>query len=146
MSGLVRSCGVIESTMASMRRSCLSSTEGRARYSFRVTCQEYSRAAELAHHFELREEIVEIEFRAAQLSLQPLRFFFVYRSAAFSTNHDVAHSENATRQPIGDEGFELIELFANSGEFDWALRHFAHGESCTARASPSEFGQTIPVI
>src|SRR5204863_1042035 len=98
--------------------------------------------AKLAHHFELREEIVEIEFRAAQLSLQPLRFFFVYRFGRFlDQTHDVAHSENATRQPIGDEGFELIELFANAGKFDWALRHFAHGESCTAPRVAVEFGQ-----
>src|SRR5204862_4463368 len=98
--------------------------------------------AEFAHHFELRQEIVEIELRRAQLSLQSLFFFFIDDFGCFFDQpDDVAHPENAASQAVRYEDFELIELFADAGEFDRAMRHFAHRKRRATARVTIELGQ-----
>ena len=74
--------------------------------------------------------------------LHPRGFLFVDGLGGFLHQaDDVAHPENPARQTIGHERLELIELFADAGELDRALRHFAHRERCAAARVAIEFRQ-----
>src|SRR5438132_1537635 len=82
-----------------------------------------------SQHFELGQEIVEIERRAAQFSFEALRVFDLDRFGRFfNQTDDVTHSENPAGQTLGHKRLELIELFTGADKFNRPPRHFAHGQ------------------
>src|SRR5436309_4734775 len=81
----------------------------------------------LAHHFELRQKIVEVERSCAQLPLQAGGFLIIdCFSRFFDQTNYVAHSKNPPGQSVRYEEFELVELFTGAGKFDWPPRYFTH--------------------
>src|SRR5438128_2929831 len=89
--------------------------------------------AHFSEHFELGQEIVEIERRAAQFSFEALRVFDLDRFGRFfNQTDDVTHSENPAGQTLGYKRLELIELFTGADKFNRPLGHFAHGQGRAA--------------
>src|SRR5437588_976836 len=81
----------------------------------------------LPEHFELREEIIEIERSTTQFALERGRIFAFHRFSSFlDETDDVAHSENPAREPLRNKDLELVKLFTRPYEFDRTKRHLSH--------------------
>ena len=52
-----------------------------------------------------------------------------------------AHAEDAAGEAVRVKRLELVELFADAGEFDRALGHLAHGERRAAAGIAVELGE-----
>src|SRR3954465_7742569 len=75
--------------------------------------------AHLAQRLELLEEVLERELVAAQLALELERLVLLeLLLGLLDERHDVAHTEDPLRHPLGVEALELVELLAHAGEQD----------------------------
>src|ERR1700737_1453738 len=98
-----------------------------------------------SEHFELGKKIVKIEIGSSDFLLKKRGLLFVncLRSSLYKAHH-VAHTQNPASKPFRMERLELLNLFADSGKLDRALRYLTHGERGTAPSVTIEFGENQP--
>jgi len=104
--------------------------------------KEIFEGAHAFEHFELGEEVLEIEGGGAQFALHAECVFFGNGFGGFLDEaDDVAHAEDAAGEAVGVEGLELVEFFAGSCKFDGAFGDFSEGEGGSAAGVAIEFGE-----
>src|ERR1044072_417706 len=95
----------------------------------------------LAHHLQLREEVLERELVAAQLALELLRLVLVdLRLGLLDERQDVAHAAHPLRHAMGVEALELVELLARRGEEDRLAVDRLDRQRCAAAGVTVELG------
>ena len=90
----------------------------------------------------LRPEIVEVEFALGHLGRELLSFLDLDRlRGALDQADDVAHAEDSPGDPVGMEGFELVERLADAGELDRLAGNRAHRKRSAATCVAVHSGQ-----
>ena len=107
---------------------------------------ERRKAPHLAHLLQLREKVRQIKSIAAfELGCE----FFSGRLidpflCLFDERHNIAHAENTLRHPIGMEGIESVEFFADPDKLDRLTGDMADRKCSTPARIAVELGQHNP--
>ena len=88
------------------------------------------------------EEVSEVEGSRAHLFFEAAGIFFRDGfGGLLDEADDVAHAEDAAGNALGIERFELVDLFADTGELDGLLGDLAEREGGAASSVAVELGE-----